>query len=153
MYMYCRYGTLVYNCILSEWSWCYPYFDIWSPPHVVSTYLHISIYMPPPLTERKSVTGTFRSVPDLNLYSWERGTNDLNMKYILYVCGCKICSCGRRWCINCIRATKSSHPSQPQSDQECEKPVDLQHSSAWDEATWDPGMFWLKGCEIEQWRV
>ena len=45
--MYCRYGTLVYDCILSEWSWCYPYFDIWSPPHVVSIspyfYLYFSI--------------------------------------------------------------------------------------------------------------
>ena len=43
MYMYCRYGTLVYDCILSEWSWCYPYFDLpltWSPVSI-SPYFYL----------------------------------------------------------------------------------------------------------------
>ena len=52
MYMYCRYGTLVYNCILSEWSWCYPYFDIWSPPHVVSISPYFYLYASSPNREK-----------------------------------------------------------------------------------------------------
>ena len=66
-------------CIVDMGHWCIiVYFQsgagvihilIFDLPLTWSPYLHISIYMPPPLTERKSVTGTFRSVPDLNLYS------------------------------------------------------------------------------------
>ena len=153
MYMYCRYGTLVYNCIN------YTYFQsgagvihilIFDLPLTWSPYFYLSASSP----NREKVG--HRNIPKCSWFEslQLRKGNKWPQYEIHSVCmWLQNMSLWKKVVYKLYQCKESSHPSQPQSDQECEKPVDLQHSSAWDEATRDPGMLWLKGCEIEQWRV